>query len=467
MQVPILSGIYSDPASDFRTSYPYNMRPVPKVQGISEGYLRTAEGIVHKGSGAAGLVRGGIEWNGECYRVIGTDLVKVGADGTVNVLGTVTDGGPVSMTYGFSRLAIVAGGDLFYWDGTTLTQVTDPDLGTALDVIWIDGYFMTTDGEYLVVTDLADPTAIDPLKYGSAEVDADPIVAVKKLRNEAYAVGRYSIEAFYNAGGSGFPFSRINGAQIHKGAVGTHMAQVFMSSIAFVGGGHNEPPAVWIGQNGGTAKISTREIDERLMTYTEAQLENSVCEVVTEKSHETLMIHLPDVTMCYDAGGSQVLQQPVWYYLTSSASLSGAYRARYYVWANDRWMIGDPASAAVGEINASVATHWGEHVSWSFGTPVIYNEGRAFAVHEIELVGLPGSAAMGVNPRVATRHADDGGPWSSYQWIEIGKTGEYSNRMRWARQGMARNWRVQEFRGDSDAPLAVARLDATIEAMAW
>jgi hypothetical protein len=80
MQIPILSGIYSDPAGDFRTSLPKNMIPVSKEQGISKGYLRPADGITEFGTGP-GTDRGGINWNGILYRVMGTKLVKVAADG--------------------------------------------------------------------------------------------------------------------------------------------------------------------------------------------------------------------------------------------------------------------------------------------------------------------------------------------------------------------------------------------------
>jgi hypothetical protein len=107
------------------------------------------------------------------------------------------------MDYSFDRLAIASGGRLYYWNGT-LTQVTDPDLGVVLDVVWVDGYFMTTDGESLVVTELSDPTQVNPLKYGSSEVDPDPVVALLKLRNEVYALNRNTIEVFDNVGGEFF-----------------------------------------------------------------------------------------------------------------------------------------------------------------------------------------------------------------------------------------------------------------------
>jgi hypothetical protein len=174
MQIQILNGIYTDNGPDLRTSYPVNMVPVPKQSGISAGFLRPGDGIVANGTGP-GIDRGGINWNGVCYRVMGTKLVTVASNGAVTVLGDV--GGPVNtlvtMDYSFDRLAIASGGRLYYWNGA-LTQVTDPDLGVVLDVVWVDGYFMTTDGTSLVVTELSDPTQVNPLKYGSSEVDPTP-----------------------------------------------------------------------------------------------------------------------------------------------------------------------------------------------------------------------------------------------------------------------------------------------------
>lgn len=65
MQIPIVSGIYADDKPDFRTSYPKNMVPVPKKNGISNGYLRPGEGLVgFADTSAFGIDRGGINWEG-------------------------------------------------------------------------------------------------------------------------------------------------------------------------------------------------------------------------------------------------------------------------------------------------------------------------------------------------------------------------------------------------------------------
>ena len=107
----------------------------------------------------------------------------------------------------------------------------------VVDVRWIDGYFLITDGENLIVTELNDPTQINPIKYGSSEVDPDPIQAILKLRNEAWAINRNTIEVFDNVGGQYFPYQRIDGAHITKGTIGTHACCVFMDSVAFLGNG--------------------------------------------------------------------------------------------------------------------------------------------------------------------------------------------------------------------------------------
>jgi len=464
MQIPILNGIYTDGVSDFRTAYPRNMVPVPKQQGISQGYLRPAEGIIQFGEGE-GVDRGGINWNGQCYRVLGTKLVLLGENGNVSGLADVGGTGQVTMDYSFDRLAIASSGNLFYWNGTTLTQVTDPDLGYVKDFVWVDGYFMTTDGEFLIVTELNDPLAVNPLKYGSSEADPDPVVGLIKLRNEIYALNRYTIEVFQNVGGEGFPFARIEGAAMQRGAIGTFAAAMFLENIAFLGGGRNEAPAVWIGSNSTTAKISTREIDQILAGYTEEQLSTAVMEVRVTKGHQLLYMHLPDTCWVYDGAGSEAVGEPVWFELTSSVTGKGTYRARNFVWCYDKWLCGDPTTGRFGYLTDALSSHYGDVNGWEFTTMILYNDGKGAIFHELELVALTGNVPLGVDPTVWTSYTIDGRSWSAERPRSAGKRGESAKRMAWLQQGFMRNWRAQKFRGTSDAHISVARLEATIEGM--
>ena len=466
MQVPILNGIYTDTAGDFRVEYPRNMVPVILKSGISDGYFRPADGIVSLGTGP-GIDRGGIEWQGILYRVMGTKLVSISSTNVVTVIGDVGGTGQVTLDYSFDYLAIASGGNLYlYRPSTGLQQVTDPDLGTVVDVVWVDGYFMTTDGEFLIVTELNDPFSVNPLKYGSAEADPDPIVALLKVRNEVYALNRHTIEVFDNVGGSLFPFQRVEGAQVQRGAIGTHACCLFMESIAFIGGGRNEAPAVWLISGSNAQKISTREIDLILEEFTETQLSNVLVESRVDKGFRHLYIHLPDRTLVFDAEATTKAGMPVWFTLTSSLVGNSLYRARNLVWVYNKWVVGDPSSVSFGYLSDSLSSHWGVLNGWEFATIILYNESRGLIFHEMELIALTGNAIFGTDPSIWTSHTEDGLTWSQERVCKAGVTGVRGKRLSWLQQGRMRQWRAQKFRGTSDAQLSVARLEARVEPLA-
>jgi hypothetical protein len=473
MQIPILNGIYTDEGPDFRVSYPRNLIPVPRAQGISSGYLRPGDGIGALGIGP-GIDRCGINWNDVYYRVMGTKLVRIDSEGFVTVLGDVGGAGQASMDYSFDRLAIASNGSLFYWNGSALQQVTDSDLGTVLHVMWIGGYFITTDGTSNVATDLTDPTSVNPLRYGSSEADPDRIMRnVRVGATEFYSVNRFTIELFQNVGQSSssslFPFARVEGAQINRGALGTHCATLYDGKIAFLGGGRTqngpEAPAVWLGLNAATEKISTGEIDTLLLGYAGTELSQAVMEVRATKSHALLYLHLPDQTLVYDGAASAALQEPVWFTLDSGLMTPSTYRARNFVWCYDMWLCGDPTSTTLGRLDETYSMHYGETIGWEFGTSIIYNAGRGAIFHELELVALPGRVPLGLDPVIWTSYSADGVTWSQERPLKAGRQGQRTKRLVWIGQGSMEHWRIQRFRGTSDAHLSVARLEAQLEAL--
>ena len=463
MQVPVLSGIYADAKSDFRTSYPVNLVPVPKDTGISNGYLRTADGIVLYAN-VSGLDRGGIVWQGSLYRVCGEALVKINSDSSINTIGSVGSGGRCSFDYSFDRLAISSNGRFYYFDGTTLSRVTDADLGSVVDHVWIDGYHITTDGEFVVVTELNDPASVNPLKYGSSEFDPDNIVGLLKVRNELVALNRHSIEVFDNVGGELFPFQRIDGAVITKGAVGTHAKCLFAQTFAFVGGGRNEPISVYVGANGGAQKIATREIEILINRYSEDRLSGIVIESVEQDAHQNLYIHLPNETLVYDMAGSSAVGQPVWFVLKSGGDADQPYRAINFVYAYGKWIVGDKLQATLGYMTDATFAQYGQPTGWRFDTALIYNEGMGAIINSIELVGTVGRAATGLQPSVFCSYTKDGLTWSQERSRSAGLRGDYAHRMTWHRFGVRfGHWLGLRFRGVGSTTLAIPRLEIQVE----
>lgn len=458
MQIPILDGIYTDNNSDFRTAYPVNLIPVPKGQGISAGYLRPAEGINHFAD-LPGVDRGGIVWRGEHYRVCGTKFIKISEDGEITELGDVEAGGLCSFDYSFDYLAINAGNALYLYNVEELKQVTDENLGEVHDVIWVDGYFMTSDSDNIVITELNNPFEVNPLKYGSSEVDPDPIVGLLKLRNEVYVLNRNTIEVFDNVGGEFFPFQRIDGAQTMKGTLSKRTCCIYMDAIAMLGSGRNEAITVYISSAGSAQKIATREVEQILSNYTESQLTECQLEARQVDGHSWLYIHLPDQTLVYDAIASQSIGQPTWFILNSG----NGYTARNMTYAYNKWFVGHATESKLGVLTDETGEHWGNEIEWQFGTAIIYNESSGVIFHQLELVGLTGRNSFRKESSIYTQYSTDGMEWSMPKFISVGKQGQRNKRLVWFQQGYMQNWRLQRFKGSSDARLSIARLEAKIE----
>ena len=466
MQIPILNGIYADSVADYRTSYPINLIPVPKQTGVSEGYLRTAPGIESFSTGQ-GIDRGGINWNNVMYRVSGSNLIKVDSSGVVTVLGTIEGTLDVAMIYSFDDLGICSDGIAYLYNETDgLRKITDTDLGSVFDVVWIDGYWIYTDGEFLIQSELSDPSSFVTTKYGSSESDPDPITGVMKLRNELYALNRYTIEVFQNVGGNNFAFQRINGALVNVGCVGYRAKDYIADGIAVIGSPKNSPLGVYYVEGANSAKISTREIDQIIATYTEEELAQSanVANVILD-SHDFLFVYLPRHTMVWDKAASEAAQQPVWFFLTSDIDFETPYRGTNPTYCYNKWIFGDTQGSNIGNWTFKKNTQYGNTIGWRFDTQFLYGESRGFIMHSMELVGLPGKSVLGTDPVIFSSYTKDGVTWSDEKLVSTGKTGEYNKRMVWRRLGASRLYRGIRFRGADTNIIAFARLEAEIEAL--
>lgn len=462
MQVNIFTGAFADGQGDYRTALPVNFFAIAKETGLSKGYLLPADGIAQWGA-SQGLDRGGIAWDGKCYRVQGTKLVRIDSDGTVTVLGAVNGSGPVTMDYSFDRLIIQSTPYLYYYSPDIgLSQVTDSDLGYSFCARWFAGYTVSTDGASVVVTELNDPFSVNPLKYGSSESDPDKIAGLERLRNELYVLNRNTIEIFQNLGGAGFPFQRVEGAQLMRGTLGSRTYCIFDEKLAFMGGARNEAIGVYIAVPS-EAKISTREVDIILAEYSEDQLSQCIVESRIFNDQKLLYIHLPDRTLVYDLKASNDAGQHIWTCLSSAVNGYSQYRGTNFVYCYGKWICGDPTSNFFGYLDRSTSSHYGQTIGWQFSTQFLYNEAQGAIIHRLELISVTGAAVSGIDPTIWTSYSLDGLKWSAERPICGGKPGETERRLVWLQQASMRRQRIQKFRGTSAMHSAFARLDMTVE----
>lgn len=450
-QLPIQSGVAVKDGA-LAITHPLNLRHKVLASGISQGQLVAAPGALYVGTGP-GAGRGGIAWREEHYRVMGSKLCKIAADGAITQIGDV--GGDVlacRFAYGFDRLGIASGDALFYYDGSTLTQVTDTDLGRVVDLDWIDGYFVTTDGEYIVVTQLNDPAAVDPLKYGSAEKDPDAVTGVAVLDEELLAFGTNSIQFFKNVGGNGFPFANVPGAVIEVGCISAIAKCKVAGTIAFVGSGREDPLGIYVIASGQALRISDETVDAALAACGDRSL--IMLEARRFGDEQQLVAHIGRASYCLSFGASQQASAGLWHRLVSKG---GAYRPRNAVWVHGKHWVEDGASHAFGTLSEAVTAHFGHEPGWEFDAGLIYNDGRSFILRELEVVGqfpqTEGSVFMAI-----TR---DGELWSK----EVSRymTGDRESRALW--RPNVRASRLAGFRFRGHGRVAISRCDAMAEAL--
>lgn len=449
VSIPLLKGVSAKESGDFATRYPSNLEPVPITTDLAAGYLRTAMGANFLVSGP-GMDRGGIVWNGKHYRVMGSQLVAW--DGALTVIGDVgNDGLPVTLDYGFGRLAIASAKALWYYDGTTLSQVTDTDLGPVNDMLWMDGYFITTDGTSIIVTDLADPFNVNPLKYGSAEADPDQITGLGRLGSQLFAFGSATIQPYYDAGTSNFPFQANTGAVVSKGCCGPFAKTKYLQTYAFVGAGRGEGLGVWLLGSGSAQKISTRAIDDLLAA--EPNISGITTEARVSRDENRLYVHLTACTLVYLAAATQKVGEAVWYVCNSGILMDKPYRLRNAVLFGNDWICGDTESASLGVLTEETdpgegeaffswsrdgetysqevsrplgklgdrdkrvmwrprlrlnnvfltfkirgttgQKHFGEPVGWLMLLGLVSNKGSGAILYDLEMLGLPGRSGLG------------------------------------------------------------------------
>lgn len=449
MQVPLLSGMTAKDGT-FAASYPINLEPRTFSSGVSQGQLVSTRGATLKVTGPD-VDRGGTVWNGMHYRVMGSRLVSIASDWTLTDLGDVgNDYRAVGFDYGTDRLAIRSAESLYYWNGAALTKVTDPDLGLVKDMIWSDGYYVTTDGQYMVVTQLNDPTAIDPIKYGSAEEDPDMITGLLRFREEVYAIGRNTIQVFQNVGGNGFPFRVVPGATIPYGCVSASAKCLVGGTFAFVGGARDEPLSVYVESGGSAARISTREIDDLINAETSPELIELEARVFGEERQ--LLVHLQEKTLGIALGTSSEGEQGAWFVLHSGRF--APYRLRRAVWCYGQHIVGDRDTAQVGVLT-DAAEHFGDLPDWQFDAALLFSDGKAFLVNDVELFGqfpTTGNAVFLSMSRDATVYSRE---------VARKMTGRRDERLRWPAGARCPTMVALRFRGQGR--YAISRCEVTGE----
>lgn len=439
--LPLIKGDKTVSNADYRDALPVNFTVVERNILGAQGYLLSHPGLTSFATGL-GSDRGGY-WNERQithFRVSGTDLIDVSATGSVTSLGTITGSSRASMVHSFNSQAIVADGRMWLFDGATLNEVTDSDLGDPIDITWIDGYYFLTDGEFLYHTDLTDESAIDPLKFATSEFSPDPTLAVDKTSdNQVIVFNRYTTEYFENRTTTNFAFRRIKNKAVKCGVVGTHCETELEGTFYIIGGGREESVSVHRIIAGTYSSIATREVDKILAEYTDDELAGAILETRVQDRDRFLVASLPRHTLLYNLSiAVKFGNMNAWTIVKSD--ITGELPWRGINGVNDPrvgWVYGDRTDTNIGILDNTVATQYGNTIESLFFTPLVDLESASIDALEIDTI--PGHQFNVGNVTCAISLTYNGLTYGKEWWALYGVQSKYSIRFIANRLGYVRD----------------------------
>lgn len=447
----------------------------PQQPGVMGAEAKTALGLLGVPGLAAlntaysGQARGAwvLPGNTQALFVVGSTLilatVTTAATSTTNAVLTFTTIGSLSTSTGpvkirdngAGKIAVLVDGPFLYvYNVTTqvMTQSTDTAFLGSNTVAEIDGWFIfNKPGTQVFYTSPVYWNGVAPFDgtYFALKDDApDNLVAVIENNRQLWLIGEATTEPWYNAGGTNFPFARLEGAMMQ---IGCAAAQ----SVARTG-----PSLIWLARSerGENSVIMTTgyqytSISNPALSYAMTQykvISDAIGYVYSEEGHEFYVLIFPtaDKTWVYDLTSGQ------WHERASFDPVGGNFHRQ--------------------RLNCLV-NFAGMHVGGDFTNGRVYQQSRSYYVDDqyplvalrraphvwdkndrdrvmhlrLQIEFFPGSGiatGQGSDPQAMLRWSNDGGQsFGNEHWTSIGKTGQTLARAMWRRLGSSRD-RVYEVR---------------------
>jgi hypothetical protein len=327
-------------------------------------YIRRCAGLVaFGGSTPASGCRGLGEAGGYIIGVFGTSVAKIDGAGTVTTLsGSLAGTGGVTIAHnnrsgGPDVVAVREDGGAYTLNlsTNTVSAFADADLpATVNSVTEIDGYlvFSCPDGRAFA-TDL-NAVTVNALSFATAEAKPDGLGRVLASGNRILFMGTETIEPWFDAGASPFPFAR--GTSVIPVGLLTTMAVAgaetgWTQNVFFVA--HDRTVRELGGYD--TKVVSTPDVERFLAASTVSTIEASVHEAAGRSIF----------TLSSDQGTWQLdVRDRTWRQRTSVGA--SRWRAQRSAKVYGLWFVGDTLSAHIHQIASSVLTENGTALDCTF-----------------------------------------------------------------------------------------------------
>ncbi len=306
MKTPILGSSYVIRSVNAADNRMVNLYPEVIPEGGKEpAYLQRCPGLTLKATVGTGPIRGVYSLGNYLYVVSGSEFYRLTTTYAANKIGDVTGTGPVSIADNGTQIFIACNPDGFIYNTDTLAfaQITDPDFPGAVNVGYLDGYFVFNEpnSQRVWVTALLDGLSVDPLDFASAEGSPDGLVSLIIDHREAWLFGTNSVEVWYNSGDPDFPLTRIQGAYNEIGCIAPYSVAKMDNSVFWLGADARGQGIVYRANGYQGVRISTHAVEFAIQGY--GNLADAVGYTYQQDGHTFYVLNFTDAdtTWVFDA----------------------------------------------------------------------------------------------------------------------------------------------------------------------
>lgn len=226
-QIPFLGGSSKSRSAYYNNQLTLNMYPVISTAGDAKSQLalHCTPGPRNIGTGGGKTRSNGLNWGEKLYSITGNNVTSIDTSeniATIGTAGTITGIGRAKLTGGLAYFMIIADGKGWFSDGSTITQITDPDFpSNPTACTHVSGYFVVNNGgtDEVYVSAVDDPSSWSSLERTNAEADRDNVVGLASTTDELVMIGDKTTEIYYLSTNLSFPFQRYDGGVIDWGTI--------------------------------------------------------------------------------------------------------------------------------------------------------------------------------------------------------------------------------------------------------
>jgi hypothetical protein len=439
--------------------------------GKEPAFLNRAPGLKFLATIGNGPVRGLWVLKADPTRafvVSGNQFFEINSSYTATLRGTVGGTGPVSMVDNGTQIFIAANpnGYIFNTSTNVFAQITDPDFPGAVTVAYLDGYFIFNppNSQRFYLTALLDGTSVDPLDFASAEGSSDGLVALIVDHRELWLFGTDSIEVWYDAGLSDFPFVRIQGAFNELGCAAPYSVAKLDNGLFWLGSDARGKGIVYRAEGYTGKRMSTHAVEWQIQQY--GDISDAIGYTYQQDGHAFYVLIFPsaNTTWVFDVATQ------AWH--ERAGFVNGDFtrhRSNCQMAYNNEVIVGDYQNGNIYSFDLDVYADNGQIQKWLRSwraLPTGQNNLKRTTQHSMQLdceTGVGLNVGQGEDPQAMLRWSDDGGhTYSNEHWKSLGKIGVFQRRAIWRRLGMTLKLRDRVYELSGTDPVKIAIVGAEL-----